>query len=102
MVLSEGQPVSAPGGFGTFEPIPNQNFARNNLAIRTDWKGDVSRVQRYRIPDDGQPFRIQESVVGPQVDPLLGTLPGGATQLEILFWSDRGRLIPIGSPKEIG
>ncbi len=100
MVLSAGQPSSRPGGFGTFENVPNQDFARNNLAIRTDWKPDVSVVQRYEIPG-GDPVRIQESIVGPQNDPILGRLPGGATQIEILNHSDRARLIPVGDRQDI-
>ncbi|WP_344319813.1 hypothetical protein, partial [Actinocatenispora thailandica] len=98
MVLSHGQPVSRPGGFGTFDDIPNQAYARSQLAIRSDWKPDVSVVQRYRIPG-GDPIRIQESMVGPQYDPSTGQiLPGGGTQLEILNNADRARLIPVGSP----
>ncbi|MEV4555533.1 RHS repeat-associated core domain-containing protein [Kitasatospora sp. NPDC049285] len=102
MVISRGQPVSRPGGFGTFDDVPNQDFVRHQLAIRTDWKSDVSLVQRYAFPMDGEPIRIQESVIGPQHDPLLGHLPGGgATQLEILKFEDRARLIPVGDPFEI-
>jgi hypothetical protein len=72
-----------------------------DLAIRTDWKEDVSIVQRYRIPDDGMPFRIQTSRVGPQDDEFLGRLPGGASQPEIIDYEDRGRLIPVGPRVEI-
>nr|WP_084223957.1 RHS repeat-associated core domain-containing protein [Kitasatospora cheerisanensis] len=101
MVISRGQSVSRPGGFGTFDDVPNQEFVRRQLAIRTDWKSDVSLVQRYAFPAHGEPIRIQESVIGPQDDPLLGHLPGGATQLEILKFEDRARLIPVGDPVEI-
>ncbi|AUH39869.1 RHS repeat-associated core domain-containing protein [Streptomyces sp. CMB-StM0423] len=100
MVLSRGQPPSRPGGFGTFDDIPNQQYAREQLAIRSDWKPDVSMVQRYRIPD-GDAIRIQESIVGPQTDPVLGHLPGGGSQLEILNFDDRARLIPVGDPGEL-
>ncbi|MFD3557345.1 hypothetical protein ACFWWA_35390 [Streptomyces goshikiensis] len=71
MVISQGQSPLRPGGFGTFDGIPNQQFVRDQRAIRTDWKDDVSLVQRYRIP---------ESVIGPQTEP---------------DW------IPVGPPKEI-
>lgn len=100
MVLSEGQSPTRPGGFGTFGDVPNQDFVRRQLAIRTDWKPDVSLVQQYAFPD-GDPIRIQESIIGPQDDPNIGHLPGGATQLEILNYADRARLIPIGSPQRI-
>jgi hypothetical protein len=87
--------------FGTFDDIPNQSYAREQLAIRSDWKPEVSEVQRYRFPD-GDPIRIQESVVGPQPDPGLGReLPGGGTQLEILDNADRARLIPVGDPADL-
>ncbi|GGK40622.1 type IV secretion protein Rhs [Pilimelia terevasa] len=95
MVLSAGQSSSKPGGFGTFQNIPSQSFARNDLAIRSDWKPDVSVVQRYRIPK-GEPIRIQESVVGRQMDPKLGELAGGGGQVEIINFIDRARLIPVG------
>jgi RHS repeat-associated protein len=101
MVLSAPQPNTRPGGFGTFDDIPSQSYAREQLAIRSDWKPDVTKVQRYRIPD-GDPIRIQESVVGPQPDPGLGReLPGGGTQLEILDPADRARLIPVGDPADL-
>jgi hypothetical protein len=98
MVLSSGQPNTSPGGFGTFDTIPNQEYARQQLAIRSDWKPDVSQVQRYRIPG-GDPVRIQESIVGPQYDPGSGKLlVGGGSQLEILNYANRARLIPVGVP----
>lgn len=98
MVLSQGQPASRPGGFGTFDDIPNQAYARNQLAIRSDWKPEVSVVQRYRIPGS-DPIRIQESMVGPQYDPGAGRIPlGGGSQLEILNYTDRARLVPVGAP----
>ena len=102
MVLSSGQPNTRPGAFGTFDDIPNQSFAREQLAIRSDWKPDLGKVQRYRIPD-GDPIRIQESVVGPQWDPALGReLPGGGTQLELMLdGPDRARLIPVGDPVDL-
>lgn len=101
MVLSKGQPASKPGGFGTFDDVPDQAFARDSLAIRTDWKSDVSLVQRYRAPSDGPRIRVQESIVGPQQDPVLGYLGGGANQLEILNFADRARLLPIGKQREL-
>lgn len=98
MVVSPGQ--TNPGGFGTFDPVPNQQFVRDQLAVRTDWKPDVSLLQRYRI-SDGDPILVQESIIGPQMDPKLGPLPGGGTQIEIMEYGDRARLIPVGPPTEI-
>lgn len=99
MVVSHGQ--VGPGGFGTFDEVPNQQFVRDQLAVRTDWKDDVSLLQRYRIPEGGDPILVQESIIGPQMDPKLGHLPGGASQIEIMERSDRARLIPVGPPREI-
>ncbi|MFB7467312.1 DUF6531 domain-containing protein [Streptomyces sp. NPDC056224] len=98
MVISQGQ--TRPGGFGTFGDVPNQQFVRDQLAVRTDWKDDVSLLQRYRI-SDGDPILVQESIIGPQMDPKLGHLPGGAGQIEIMEFKDRARLIPVGPPTEI-
>ncbi|WP_330334434.1 DUF6531 domain-containing protein [Streptomyces sp. NBC_00536] len=99
MVIGQGQ--TTPGGFGTFDNVPNQQFVRDQLAVRTDWKDDVSLVQRYRIPEGGDPILVQESIIGPQMDPKLGPLPGGASQIEIMEKADRARLIPVGPPTEI-
>ncbi|MER6197836.1 hypothetical protein ABT234_10795 [Streptomyces sp. NPDC001586] len=98
MVVSAGQP--GPGGLGTFDDVPNQQFVRDQLAVRTDWKGDDLLLQRYRI-SEGDPILVQESIIGPQMDPKLGRLPGGGTQIEIMERSDRARLIPVGPPTEI-
>ncbi|MEU6902762.1 putative T7SS-secreted protein [Streptomyces virginiae] len=98
MVISQGQ--TRPGGFGTFDDVPNQQYVRDQLAVRTDWKEDVSLLQRYRI-SDGDPILVQESIIGPQMDPKLGHLPGGGTQIEIMEFGDRARLIPVGPPTEI-
>ncbi|NXY95119.1 RHS domain-containing protein [Streptomyces sp. BR123] len=98
MVISRGQ--TDPGGFGTFDDVPNQQYVRDQMAVRTDWKPDVSLLQRYRI-SDGDPILVQESIIGPQMDEKLGRLPGGGTQIEIMEFTDRARLIPVGPPKEI-
>ncbi|MFE5490432.1 hypothetical protein ACFQ7Z_10845 [Streptomyces virginiae] len=98
MVISQGQ--TRPGGFGTFDDVPNQQYVRDQPAVRTDWTEDVSLLQRYRI-SDGDPILLQESITGPQMDPKLGHLPGGGTHIEIMEFGDRARLIPVGPPTEI-
>ncbi|MFF3861541.1 hypothetical protein [Streptomyces sp. NPDC002209] len=70
-------------------------FVREQMAVRTDWKPDVSPLQCHRI-SDGDPILVQESIIGPQIDPKLGHLPGGGTQIEIMEFEDRARLIPVG------
>ncbi|WP_052680690.1 hypothetical protein [Streptomyces sp. NRRL F-4428] len=98
MAISQGQ--TRPGGFGTFDDVPNQQYVRAQLAVRTDWKTDVSLLQRYPM-SDGDPILVQESIIGPQMDPKPGHLPGGGTQIEIMEFGDRARLIPVGPPTEI-
>lgn len=95
MAMSPGQ--RAPGGFGTLDYIPDVDFVRNDLAIRPDWKPTVSHVQTYEVPPGVQ---VQIGSVGPQS--LNGvTYPGGASQVEILNYSDRARLVPVGDPRPI-
>ncbi len=95
LAMSPGQ--TRPGGFGTLDHIPDVDFARNNLAIRPDWKAEISHVQAFEVPPGVQ---IQVGPVGPQT--LNGvTYPGGATQVEILNYSDRARLVPVGDPRPI-
>ncbi len=85
-----------PGGFGTFEDVPSQEFARQKLSILPQFKSDVSYLQRFEFPAGSQ-IRIQEGVTGAQEGSGV-VYPGGATQLEILNFADRALLTPIGDP----
>jgi hypothetical protein len=87
MALGPGQPAVHPGGFGTPNAIPNQDFVWNNLAVKQDWKPTgVDRVATYRVK---KPLPVQEGPVGPQFDEKLNrVLPGGADQVEMLVPRD--------------
>jgi len=86
-----------PGGFGTTEPIPSVDFVRQNLAVIPPFKPQVCGVQQFLIPEGVQ---IQSGFAAPQVFDGV-TYPGGASQVQILNYSDRASLIPLGPPSPI-
>ncbi len=90
MAMAPGQ--TRPGGWGTLDDIPNVNYVRNPLAVTPEFKPEVSKVQRWLVPEG---TRIQIGDVGPQT--YKGILyPGGGNQVQILNYSDRAKLIPLG------
>ncbi len=95
MALSPGQ--TKPGGWGTFDSIPDVNYVRNELAVIPEFKPEVGSVQRYLIPE-GTPIQI--GIVGPQKSGGK-TYLGGGNQVQILNFEDRAKLVPIGVPYEI-
>jgi hypothetical protein len=108
MAMGEGQPVTLPGAFATKENIPDVQFVRDDLAVRSDWKPSVDYVQEYEVIKEVDVFR---GPIGPQIDPKAGKyLPGGASQVEFRFpppppgvkYLDRTQYLkPIGPPKKI-
>ncbi len=95
MAMAPGQ--IRPGGWGTLDQITDVNFVRNDLAVTPEFKPIVSEVQSFQVPEGMQ---IQSGIVGPQI--LNGiTYPGGANQIQILNFSDRANLIPIGPRRPI-
>jgi hypothetical protein len=70
------------GNWATFDNIPSQAFARNNLAITNEFKKDVGYVVELEIV---KPVNAQIGVVGSQ-----GAAPGGANQLNFLFHPRNG------------
>jgi RHS repeat-associated protein len=81
-----------PGGFGTTEPIPDLNFVRQNLAVIPSFKPDIVGVQQYIVPEGVQ---LQWGNAAPQSEGGI-SYPGGASQVQILNYSDRSQLIPVG------
>ncbi|MFD7099664.1 hypothetical protein [Streptomyces xanthophaeus] len=65
-----------------------RKFVRDQLAVRTDWKDGASLLQRYRT-SYGVPVLVQETSIGPQMNPKLGHLPGVGTQVEIMEFGNR-------------
>ncbi|QBY27958.1 PAAR-like domain-containing protein [Citrobacter rodentium] len=95
MAMSPGQ--STPGGWATLDHIPDVNYVRNELAVIPEFKPEISHVQKFYIPEGVQ---IQTGSVGPQVSG--GKIyPGGGTQVQILNYRDRAKLVPVGKPRKI-
>ena len=65
------------GGWATFDNVPNQAYARNQLAITSDMKPNTGYVVEVEIT---QPINAQVGVAGPQ-----GTAAGGGNQLHFIF-----------------
>lgn len=86
-----------PGGWATTDYIPNVNYVRNKLAVIPQFKPEISHVQQFNIPEGVQ---VQIGPVGPQTQD--GVLyPGGGSQVQILNYSDRAKLEPVGEPRFI-
>lgn len=101
MAMSPGQPANRPGGFATQDHIPDVQFVRDKLAVRSDWKPDVGHVQEYEVIKEVPVFK---GPIGPQLDPGAGTyLPGGASQIEfrVPAVERMDYLKPIGTPRPI-
>ncbi|WP_261426319.1 hypothetical protein [Serratia proteamaculans] len=95
MAMSPGQ--VNPGGWATMDHITDVDYVRNKLAVIPEFKPEVSHVQKFHIPEG---VRIQTGPVGPQTSN--GKLyPGGGSQIQILNYSDRSKLRPIGEPRKI-
>jgi RHS repeat-associated protein len=95
MAMAPGQ--INPGEFGTLDTIPDMAYVRGDLAVIPSFKPVISHVQRFQVPAGVQ---IQTGIVGPQVEGGI-VYPGGATQVQILNFADRARLIPIGAPRPL-
>jgi hypothetical protein len=82
MALAPGQPTDRPGGFGTFDRIPNVEFVRLSLAVKMAWKPAIDRVVTYEITT---PLSADVGTVGPQIDvPVDRYLPGGGSQFQMM------------------
>jgi hypothetical protein len=83
MALAPGQPTDRPGGFGTFDRIPNVEFVRLSLAVKMAWKPAIDRVVTYEITT---PLPADVGTVGPQIDvPIDRYLPGGGSQFQMMI-----------------
>ena len=82
MAIAPGQPDDRPGAFGTFDRIPNVEFVRLQLAVKTAWKPAIDRVVTYEIT---APLIADVGAVGPQIDvPADRYLPGGGSQFQMM------------------
>ena len=86
MAMHPDQDDFRPGNFGTdMNSIQNIDYVRDNLAVKSNWKDKIDRVNQYRVKD-GVELPAQVGPIGPQID--LGTdryLPGGPNQIELLL-----------------
>lgn len=71
--ILRGDTSRAFGGWATFDDVPNQAYARNELAITTQMKSDASYVIQVEVT---RPINAQVGVVGEQPGAA-----GGANQL---------------------
>ena len=100
MALAPGQGTDRPGGFGTFDRIPDVRFVRQSLAVKMAWKPKVDRVVTYEIVE---PLPADTGMVGPQIDvPQNLYLPGGASQFEMKVpASERARHLRVVAERPI-
>ena len=95
MAMAPGQTL--PGGWATQDHIPDVAYVRKNLAVTPQFKPEVSHVQTFHIPEGVQ---LQHGMVGPQTHDCT-TYPGGGSQIQILNYADRAKLVPVGAPRPI-
>jgi hypothetical protein len=83
MAIAPGQASDRPGGFGTFDRIPNVEYVRLSLAVKVAWKPAIDRVVTYEIT---APLIADVGTVGPQIDvPADRYLPGGGSQFQMMM-----------------
>lgn len=85
MALDTTQPVTSPGNFASPDKIPNVDYVRNNLAVKSDWKADCGKVVTYRVKE-GVEIPGLKGPVGPQIDINADKLlAGGGNQIQLLL-----------------
>ncbi|MCV2884698.1 filamentous hemagglutinin N-terminal domain-containing protein [Aestuariibacter sp. AA17] len=93
--------VRNPGSFLTRDDIKEVEYVRQILAVKPEFKKNITHVQKFEIKEG---TRVQESVVGPQVDGEGLIYIGGGNQIQIIRQKKQENsdvLIPIGQPKPI-
>ncbi len=78
------------GNWAATDPIPDQKYARDKLALTTKYKPDVSTVIKVKTVT---PVMVNRGTVGP-----MGGLPGGAGQVQFLN-NHPGAVTPSGPPR---
>jgi len=90
MAMAPGQ--TRPGGFGTTDVIPDLSYVRNELGVIPRFKPEIEGVQRWAVPEG---LRIQWGTAA-SIEENGVLYSGGGSQIEILNYADRSRLIPVG------
>lgn len=100
MVLDSKQKTSQPGGFALKEDVPSVEFARNDMAIKSNWKDDCGKVAKYRVKP-GVELNPPSGPIGPQVDLVADKYLTGnelITQYDLfngMGWIDRNEYIEL-------
>jgi hypothetical protein len=82
------------GGWATFDNVPNQAYARNELALTQEMKGNVGYVVEVEIT---RPINAQVGVVGGQ-----GTAAGGGNQLHFIIpLQDRASVFKVVGERKL-
>ena len=76
MIVNHGA-ISEPGKFGTMDNITNEDYGRQKLAIKEEWKSTLDLIVTYEVI---RPFDVYEGPVGPQIDGKK-YLAGGGSQV---------------------
>jgi len=92
MVLDKKQRVTQPGGFGILDEVPSVEFARNDMAIKLDWKKDCRKVVQYRVKP-GVELKVPSGPIGPQIDLKADRyLPGNTSLTQLDLFNGMGKI----------
>jgi hypothetical protein len=92
MVLDNNQSIRRPGGFALANEVPSVEFARNDMAIKVNWKDDCGKVVQYRVKQ-GVELICPSGPVGPQIDLVADKyLPGNMDITQYDLFYDLGRI----------
>ncbi len=92
MVLDVKQDSDSPGGFGIIEDVTSRDFARNNMAIKSNWKDDCGKVVTYKVKD-GVELKTLSGPIGPQIDLDADKyLPGDMNVTQLDLFNGLGRV----------
>ncbi len=82
MAIGGGQTPEQPGSFGTFDDIRSKEDVYEYLAVRREWKPDITAVVTYEVV---KTLPVETGPVGPQVDgKACALLPGRWSQFKMM------------------
>ncbi|MCY1713964.1 hypothetical protein [Caproiciproducens galactitolivorans] len=92
MVLDSKQKITKPGGFGLLNDVPSVDFARNDMAIKLDWKLDCGKVVEYKVKP-GIKLNVPSGPIGAQIDLRANKyLKGNASITQLDLFNDLGKV----------
>ena len=95
-----GQTIN-PSNFTTRGNITSTRQVRDDLAVKEEFKENITHVQEFEIKPGTQ---VQESTVSPQINPDGSVLQGGGNQIQILRQPGQRNsdvLILVGNPRPV-